>query len=107
MYTIKAGDLVPPLTVTLTERDGATAVPLGDAESVALRVEYASGTVVDLAMTVVDAAAGQVRRTWEAGDTDEAGTHDAWVIVTWPEGPQTFPARGQIRFAIEDLPAVA
>lgn len=101
MFTIKTGDTMPALNVTLAEYDGTTPIDLTAAVTVTLRTSRPSGVIVEDAMTVVLATAGTVRYQWVAGDTDEAGIHTAEIVVAWPEGPQTFPASGTIRWEVE------
>lgn len=92
-YSIVKGDLEPPLPLTLKVNgaayDGATGAP-----TVQLRWTKPDGTTSLVALVAVNAAAGVFERQWEAGDTEQVGTHRGQVIVTRAGRPRTFPSVG-------------
>jgi hypothetical protein len=93
MFELVAGDLEPdmPLTVTMN----GEAVDLTDATSIVLHWLKPNGAVVDVTLTAVDLATGQVKRVWETGDSAQTGYHKARVKVTWDTGDvQTYPNDG-------------
>lgn len=103
---MKQHDLEPPFSATLYDgTDELTRVPvnLTAATAVVFILKRKGVLIIDRrAMTVDDAAGGAVSMTWNAGDTDLTGAHQAEIEVTWPTGrPQTFPANGTITIFIE------
>jgi hypothetical protein len=99
---LKAGNLLPALEATLRDDDG-DAVDLTAATGVRLHMRQAfppRGVVVDAAASVVVAASGIVSYSWQAGDTDEIGTHYLEWEVTWAGGVETFPKSGYDRVVI-------
>ena len=92
-FTIKRGDRLPPLTVTLRDAAGA-AVPLTGA-TVRFHMREIGAQEVKVnrpAQVVQPPANGQVSYAWAAGDTDTPGTYYAEFQVTWSDGTvQTFP----------------
>lgn len=100
-YSLIVGDLEPDMFLTAAVSD--VAQDLSDAVSVELLWRKPDGTESTVALTPVNAATGQYRRVWAAGDTDMAGVHRGRIVVTW-DGPsdltsaddevQTFPNDG-------------
>lgn len=92
-FTIKRGDLEPPLPLTLT--DGDDPVDLSAATTVTVLGKQVGGTKTfggTLAERPVD---GVLSYDWVAGDTDVPGTFHVEVEVTWPGSrKQTFPPDG-------------
>lgn len=103
--TLIAGDLEPDLQLQLLEPHATVPgarqpIDLTGATALTLRwLPPGEGTtVITRALTVVDAAGGAVRLTWQAGDTAVAGIHRAHVVITWPVGAgeeQTVPSDGE------------
>lgn len=92
-YQIIKGDLEPDMLLTATVNDAPEV--LTGALALQLRWKKPGGTVVTVDLTAVDLAAGQVKRVWLAGDTDEVGAHRGQIVVTRPNGEmQTFPSDG-------------
>lgn len=100
-FSLIVGDLEPDMFLTASVSD--TAQDLSDAVSVELRWRKPDGTESLVDLTVVDAATGQYKRVWEAGDTDMAGVHRGRIVVTWDgeddmttadDEVQTFPNDG-------------
>lgn len=97
--TLVVGDLEPDLLLSLTEPDtsgqGSQALDLTGAAAVTLRWRRPDASIVVRSLVVVDAVRGQVRHTWQPGDTDLTGQHRAHVVITWANGePQTVPSDG-------------
>jgi hypothetical protein len=97
---IKAGDLLPPLVIDLTDND----LPLNITTATGVSVIGTQGTTTvftDNAPTR-DNANGIVTHTWVAPQTATPGRMWVEVVVTWPTAkPQTFPALGQLAVDIE------
>lgn len=83
-YGIVQGDLEPDMPLTVTAAGALAALPT--ALSVQLRWKKPDGTVSTVALTVVDAPTGAVKRTWVAGDTDLVGWHEGQIVVTAADG---------------------
>ena len=101
--TLKAGDLEPPITATITGSDGA-GVNLSTATSVAFRIMNAMTgiEVFSRACTVDNAATGLVHYDWVSGDTDVYGLYLGEFVVTWPTArPQTYPSKSYLLISIE------
>ena len=98
-FTIKDGDLAPPLQVTLTDSAGVKidlTGNLGIQFQMKLRQHAASEAVplkVDAAGTVVGAPTdGVVKYDWISGDTDAVGDYIAEFRITQSDGkPRTVP----------------
>lgn len=93
VYRLKAGDLEPPLEVTVS--DGVAT--FADASSWAVEVLLPDGTVIldnDPDVTVaVGGTSAAIAHAWVDGETDQTGTYRVEVKAFWPETdrPQTFP----------------
>lgn len=109
-FALKAGDMVPSITATLKDSDGAP-IDIQQAEV------YFAMTLIDEAEPTVEAAAtnlqqgdgqdgskGMVRYDWTAGDTDIAGGYRAEWRVDFYDGPGTVPNDGYVMVGI--LPAL-
>lgn len=95
--TIKRGDRLPALTLTVTG-DG-TPVDLTTATAVRLIVRATSDRSNGPAYLDTTLAArpadGVLTYAWADGDTDTVGQYRVEVEVTWPGGlKQTFPGAG-------------
>ena len=92
-YSLVVGDLEPDMF--LTAAVNGTAKDLSDADTVELRWLKPDGTEVYVSLDEVDFELGQVKRTWVAGDSDDAGVHRGRIVATWAgDEPQTFPNDG-------------
>lgn len=92
-YSLVRGDLDPDMFIDLDMNDVAES--LGGALAIELEWTRPDGTEVTVDLEVVDAAAGQVKRVWEDGDTEIVGTHTGRVVVTRSNGDrQHFPSDG-------------
>lgn len=96
-HHMKTGDLLPLLVVDLVEKDGTivnlTAVAGGTATLEWRRRGDVTKTTKTI--TISDAANGQLTYTWQAGDTAVAGEYVFEIIVPFPGGAQTFPAKDE------------
>lgn len=93
IISLVAGDLEPDLPLTCA-LDGV-AVDLTDALAIEMLWRKPDGTTSLVDLSEVDPEAGTVKYVWEAGDTDEVGTHLCRVVVTHANSdPQTFPSDG-------------
>lgn len=101
-FTLKRGDLEPPLAVVL--RDGAgNPVDLGLALAVRVIVSRRGTTLVNGPAVISNQAAtpGMVSRAWQSGETSTSGAYIAEFEVMWPGNrPQTFPTKGYVQVNI-------
>lgn len=92
-FSLVAGDLEPDMPLTATMNDVAEA--LTGALAIEMRWRKPDGTLALVDLTAVDLATGQVKRVWDAGDSDMVGTHLGRIVVTRSTGEiQTFPNDG-------------
>ncbi len=100
-FHIRVGNLLPEIESTLMhEREVAK---LTGATAVQLRYRpIAGGAVVSRnGVFVGDLIDGKVKYAWVAGDTDVAGTYDAYWHVTYTGGKtQSFPSDGFFQIKI-------
>jgi hypothetical protein len=110
IFTMKAGDLSPPLQIQLLTRSvGAPIVLTGFTVAFVMEKINDDNTVTELvnsAATITDAATGMVEYRWSGSDTAVAGTHKGRFIITETatSKPETFPEQGYIDIEIETLP---
>lgn len=102
--TIKQGDTYPPLLLTC--HDGSDPVNLTGALEARVRISTSPDAIptVDAVCVIANQQdnPGEVTYEWQAGDTDTAGAYLVEVVITWPDGDQTFPADGYGRLRITD-----
>lgn len=96
-FSIVRGSISPTLQDTLQAADGSAQDLTG--ATVVLRLRHrASGETIDFAMSVADAAAGQIELDWQPGDTDI--TPGVWIgqyrvdygggsVEIWPSPSET------------------
>lgn len=93
-FYLGVGDLLPELTATLKDADGAL-VPLDSGSPTVdfvMRVRASTVIKVDHAATVVNAAGAEVKYAWNPGDTDTPGAYEGRFVVTFPGAkPMSFP----------------
>tara|TARA_R110000824_G_scaffold36239_3_gene112770 strand:+ start:122 stop:442 length:321 start_codon:yes stop_codon:yes gene_type:complete len=99
-FQIKQHDTSPEIEAVLSNAAG-TPIDLNGA-SVRFHMRRAGGpVVVDAAATIVTAAAGLVRYSWNSGDTDTAGSYQAEFEMTYGDGSiETFPNSSNIQIDI-------
>lgn len=83
-FALVKGDLEPDMLITLSAPGALAALPT--ATAVNLRWKKPDGTTTTVALTVVNAVAGTVKRVWAAGDSDQVGRHWGQVVVTTAGG---------------------
>lgn len=101
-FTIKQGDLEPPLAVVLRDGEG-NPVDLSLALAVRVIIERRNETLVDGPAVIADQTGnpGLVSRPWQTGETNTSGTYQAEFEVMWPGNrPQTFPTKGYVQIVI-------
>jgi len=106
--TIKQGDTWPPVRGrAATEADGT--VDLTAADSMKLIIKHqTSPTILEVVPVAIDPGTNDGfnwQYTWADGDTDELGTYDVELEVTWNSGTtppevQTFPNEGFVELAV-------
>ncbi len=103
-FTIPQGDLLPAVEGVLLDGFGEPVqLPDGTPVQFVAARRREDLPIIDRAATVVDSAAGRVRYTWQAGDTDDAGEFlYVWIIefAGVPNKPQTFPSEAPNKLAI-------
>jgi hypothetical protein len=87
VYSLKAGDTLPPLECRLRYDNGDPVEHLDNAESVSLYVRR-RGTqdVARYEGLVVDAETATVRYEWAKGETEIAGVYDAEWLIDYRDG---------------------
>lgn len=93
VFVIKQGNTSPAFKLALTP----TTVDVTGA-TLRFRMRRAAGdfaTTIEAAAAAVTAEPPVVEYQWQAGDTDEVGSFEAEVEVTYPSGRvETFPNKG-------------
>lgn len=97
VLSMKTGDLVPSLILLVADDDKVS--DLRDVTAWRIRGALGGALVLDVVpdtASIDDSApwAAALEYAWQAGDTDHVGLMRVEVVATWPDGPQTFPARG-------------
>jgi hypothetical protein len=101
---IRQNDLLPLLDYTLVKDTSDTAHDLTDATvRFTMRNKLRGNVKINRAtMTIIDAAAGQVRYSWIASDTNVAGEFVGEIEVTFSSGKiLTFPEEEYIPIIIK------
>ena len=83
---LKQNDTSPTLDAILTDVDGTVVDVTGATVRFHMQKIGATTLKIDAAATVVDGAAGHVRYTLQAGDTDTPGSYKAEYEVTFLDG---------------------
>lgn len=98
---MKKGDLLPEIAAQLIGPDGTHLVLDGATVKFTLRTPNGVVVINQRTATVVQATQGRVKYTWQPGDTDVIGTHDAEWIVVYPGGKEmTVPNSGYDKIEI-------
>ena len=102
-FTIKQGDIGPVLQDTLTLEDGTPINLTGATVQLAVRTLSAPAELtLSGAASVVNPTGGVVQYQWGAGDTATPGMFMGTWIVTFTQGPMTFPTAGYLSIHIEE-----
>lgn len=105
-FFIKQGDTASPITAQLVDHLGAPVNISGAAVRFHMAPISGGTATIDQPATIVDAPTGQVKYTFTAPQTAEAGWYLAEWQVTFGSGAvQTFPNDGETMIAI--LPQLA
>jgi len=104
-FRIKTNDTAPKLSVTLTDALGNAIGLAGCSARFHMKAYGASSLKVDAVATVEDDINGIVEYSWQAGDTNTAGTYYGEIEVTYGDATvETFPNNGYFTIIIkEDL----
>jgi hypothetical protein len=99
-FTIKQSDTSPSLQATL--QDGNSNPVNLNGATVKLHMKPIGGsTLLNTAMTIVNAAAGIVKYNWQTSDTSIAGTYYIEFEVTYADlSVETFPNTGNMTLLI-------
>lgn len=104
-FRIKTNDTSPKLSVTLTDALGTPIGLAGCAARFHMKAFGASSLKIDAVADIEDIINGIVEYSWQAGDTDTAGTYYGEIEVTYGDATvETFPNNGYFTIIIkEDL----
>jgi hypothetical protein len=104
-FRIKTNDTSPKLSVTLTDALGTPIGLAGCAARFHMKAFGASSLKIDAVADIEDIVNGIVEYSWQAGDTDTAGTYYGEIEVTYGDDTvETFPNNGYFTIIIkEDL----
>lgn len=99
-FTIKQNDTSPALQATLKDYNGNPISLVG--ATVRFHMKSFEGAIkVDQTMTITNASGGVVTYSWQATDTNTAGTYYAEFQVTYADlAIETFPNSGSIAITI-------
>ena len=104
-FDLKANDTQPDFTVQLLQAGAAFDMSALSGVACTFTMTAVAGGAAKVnkaAMTIDDAANGQISYSWAAADTDTDGTYEAEVEVTWTGGNiLTFPTDGYFDIDIE------
>jgi hypothetical protein len=81
-FEIPKSRLLPVLTATLSDANGAMNLSAASGVKFQMRLPGSSTLKVDAVAEIVSAAGGQVRYAWAGTDTDTPGLYLAWFEVT-------------------------
>ncbi len=104
-FRIKTNDTSPKLSVTLTDALGTPIGLAGCSARFHMKAFGASSLKIDAVADIEDVVNGIVEYSWQAGDTDTAGTYYGEIEVTYGDATvETFPNNGYFTIIIkEDL----
>ncbi len=97
-FYIKKGDTAPPLRVFLRQRDGSPIT----LDTAVVKFHMNNGKVASGTVTILDADLGKVEYSWQAADTDTAGSFSGEFEITDGGKDQTVPSNGYITIKILD-----
>lgn len=99
-FTIKRGDLHPPLRLQLIQNRQPIQLA-----GCTVRLDMARSGVLKVSanFTVVSEAEGRVEYQWAEGDTDEAGEYHAEAVVVFPDQTtMTVPTSGDFAVLVNE-----
>ena len=99
-FIIKQGDLLPPITATLTDEDKVAQNLTGYTMQIRFR-RRGQTTTTTAAAIITDAANGEVSYSWISGDTDAAGLYDAEWVGDNGGDQQTWPTNEFFHFEVK------
>ena len=102
---IPKNDLNPSYTFTLKKAGSAVDLSSGVTNvTFSMRQEGQTAKKIDgRALTVTDAANGEVRLDWSSGDTDTPGAFIGRVTVNWSGSkPESFPRKDLLHVVVHD-----
>ena len=80
---ITSGDTRPPIEATFRDPDGSAANLVGGDVRFLVEDTHTGEVIIDSSATLVTASEGEVRYSWNEGDTDEAGYYEAKFKVVY------------------------
>lgn len=101
-FTIKAGDRLPKLRMTLTDGSGAALDLTGATVAFRMRAQR-GGALISLtgSAAVITAASGIVEYSWGTGDTATPGEYfGEWVLTYAGPVTRTVPAPGYVTVSV-------
>lgn len=105
-FAIRQGTRLSSLTTTLTDANDAVVNLSSGVTNVTFRMrkeKHGQVVIDDEAAVIVDAAAGEVRYDWAAGDTDNAGHFWGYFVVNYTSGLSlSFPTLRYLKIYIEN-----
>lgn len=98
---MKRGDTSPAIEKALVDADGVAINLTGATVRFIMARRGSTIATVNAAATIIDAAGGIVRYTWQVGDTTEHGTYDGEFEVTYTGGAiESFPNDGFLEIKV-------
>ncbi len=88
-YSIKAGDVNPPLDMFLTDQDGKAIDLTGCTVRVTIASKPNVPPIVSGEATILDPKAGKIRYIWSQGETDRPGIYLVEAIIRDENGDET------------------
>lgn len=94
-FELRLGDLLPELTIELTNDADLEPVDLSAAVSATLVMRHTDGSTIEVTGTLLTPlTAGKVKFTWVAGQTSKRGLYRCWIVVLFPNAKtETFPSK--------------
>jgi hypothetical protein len=100
-FRIKRGDTGPALVVGLSYSDGSSPNLAGATGRFIMSLRGATTPAIDEDVAL-DNTAKTATYTWQAADTDDAGTYQGEIEITFADGiVQTFPSQGFLAIVVE------
>ena len=106
VFYIKENDTSPEYQTTLQDASGTAVDVTGATIRFHMYTQDKTTAKIDAAATIVTAASGIVKYTWQAGETDTSGWYWGEFEVTYSDSSiETFPNDGYL--SIKILPELA